>query len=90
MITSGMTNGAAIMPKLPGRVPEPVEGRVDYRRVDQGDRPAQKQVLVAISPEHARMGLVGGPIDLLGQELLVIGVDFLHVQRGQRLPLVGQ
>ena len=36
------------------------------------------------------MGLVGRPVDLGGQELLVVGVDVLDLEDGQWLVLVGQ
>ncbi len=76
--------------QLPGRLPESVEGRINGRRVNQGNRPGHELVLIVVGAKNPGMGLIGGAVNLLGQKLLVIGVNLGYVQRGQGLLLIGK
>ena len=77
-------------PHLGRREEEPVERLRQPGRVHQRDRPADEPVLVGERAPHAGVGVLGGAVDLGGQERLVVVVDLLHVERGQRPALVGE
>ena len=77
-------------PQLPGCAPEPVVGRVYHGRIDQSDGAGDESVLKGVGAQHARMGFVGGAVNVLHQELLVVRENFLNLQHRQWLVLVSQ
>ena len=76
--------------KLSGRLPVPVKWWVDGGRINQRNLARNKSVLVGIGALDARVGFVGGPVHLLGEEFLIVGVDFFNFQHRQGLLLVGE
>ena len=78
------------LPKLTGSFPELVERRIYHRRIDQRHRPADETVLQRMGAQNARMGQVGGAVNLGGHKFFVVRENLFHLEHRQGLILVAE